>query len=64
MPDDVIRNFENIKLLNPEDASVVAVATSRAVEEEVVADEELLEDTESAEPEVISKGKSDEESEG
>ena len=55
--------FENLKLLNPEDASVVAVAMSRAVEEEEVTDE-LLETDEAAEPEVISKSKSEEESEG
>ena len=56
-------NTDNIKILNAEDASVVGVTTSRAEEEEEVVDE-LLEDTDEAEPEVIGKGKSEEESEG
>jgi large subunit ribosomal protein L25 len=56
--------FENIKILNSEDASVAAVTTSRAVEEDEETAEELLEETESAEPELIGKGKSEEESEG
>ena len=56
-------NAENIKILNAEDASVIAVTTSRAEEVEET-DELLEEETDSAEPEVIGKGKSEEESEG
>lgn len=51
--------FENITILNPEDASVVAVTAARAIEEEEA--EEVLEEEESAEPEVIGKGKTEEE---
>ena len=57
-------NTDNIKILNAEDASVVAVTTSRAEEEEEEIVDELLEDADGAEPEVIGKGKSEEESEG
>jgi large subunit ribosomal protein L25 len=53
--------FENITILNPEDTSVVSVTTARAVE--TAAEEELLEGEESAEPEVIGKGKSEDEEE-
>ena len=56
-------NTDNIKILNSEDASVVAITTSRAADDEEVTDE-LLDEEESAEPEVIGKGKSEEESEG
>ena len=51
----------NITILNPEDTSVVSVTTARAVE--TAAEEELLEGEESAEPEVIGKGKSEDEEE-
>lgn len=54
--------FENIKILNPEDTTIIAVTAPRAEEVEETADL-LEEETESAEPEVISKGKSEEESE-
>jgi large subunit ribosomal protein L25 len=50
--------FENITFLNPEDTTVAAVTTARSLEEEET--EELLEDEESVEPEVIGKGKSEE----
>lgn len=53
--------LENIKILNTEDTSLVSVTTARVVEEET--EEEEILDEEVAEPEVISKGKS-EESEG
>lgn len=53
-------SFENIKILNPQDASVVAVSTARAEEEEVATDE-ILEPTEAAQPEVIGKSKSEDE---
>lgn len=53
--------YENVKILNSEDAAVVAVTVTRvAVEEEVEAEEF---ETEAAEPEVIGKGKAEEESE-
>jgi len=52
-------SMENIKILNSEDAMIIAVVAPRA-EEEVEAEEaETLETT--AEPEVISKSKSEEE---
>jgi len=50
--------FENITILNPEDTNVVSITASReelAEETDVVAD-----DTEISEPEVITKGKSEE----
>lgn len=53
---------ENIKILNTEDASIVAVMAPREEEEEEIEEEEIL-DEETVEPEVIGKGKS-EESEG
>jgi large subunit ribosomal protein L25 len=53
--------FEDITLLNSEDAAVIGVITARAVEEGTEVDE-LAED-EVVEPEVISKGKSEEETE-
>lgn len=56
-------NTENLTILNAEDASVVAVTTSRAAEEDEEADE-LLDDGDAAQPEVIGKSKSEEESEG
>lgn len=56
-------SFENITILNPADASVVAVTAARAEEEEPT--EELAEeDADSTEPEVISKGSTEEETEG
>jgi len=57
-------SFENIKILNPEDSTVVAISAPKAEEEEVP--EDILEETEDseAEPEVIGKSKSEEESEG
>ena len=54
-------SFENIKILNPQDASVVAVSTARAEEEEEVTTDEVLEPTEAAQPEVIGKSKSEDE---
>ena len=56
--------FENITLLNPEDTSVVAVMAPKAEEEEEEVTDELLEDAENAEPELVGKSKSEEESEG
>lgn len=51
--------IENITILNPEDTNIVSITTSRAVDEET-SDADLLTDGESAEPEVIGKGKSEE----
>ncbi|MDX1700355.1 MAG: 50S ribosomal protein L25 [Melioribacteraceae bacterium] len=56
--------FENISILNSGDTSIVSIAAARTEEVEAEASEEVLEETESAEPEVIGKGKSEEESEG
>jgi len=56
--------FENITILNSADVSVVAVVAPRAEEEEETTDELVAEDTDSTEPEVINKAKSEEESEG
>lgn len=53
--------FENITILNHEDSTVVSVATPRVEEVDEVEDE--IEDAESAEPEVIAKGKTEEEEE-
>ena len=56
--------FENITLLNSEDSNVVSVVAPRAeeeVEEEVETDE--IDSDEPVEPEVIAKGKSEEEDE-
>ena len=50
-------SYENVEILNSEDAAVVAVIAPRAEEVE----EEALEEEEMAEPEVIGKGKSEEE---
>ncbi len=49
-------NFENIKILNPEDTIVVSVVHPK-VEKEEEPTEELLEGEEAKEPEVIEKGK-------
>lgn len=56
--------FEELTILNPEETSIVSIAAARAEEVEPEETDELLEETESAEPEVIGKGKSEEESEG
>jgi len=56
-------SFENLILLNPEETNVVSVTVARA-EEEVEETEEVLEEAEMAEPEVITKGKQEEETEG
>ncbi len=54
--------FENIKILNSDDTSVVSVVQPRAEEEEETEEgDETVVASETAEPEVISKGKSDEE---
>jgi len=55
-------SFENIKLLQHEDVSVVGVIPQRVIEEPTV-EEEVLETEETTEPEVIGKGKSEEETE-
>lgn len=52
--------YENIKILNAEDAAVVAVTVTRVTVEEEEVEEEAVE-AEAAEPEVIGKGKADEE---
>ncbi len=54
-------DFENIKILNSEDTSVVSVVQPRAEEEETEDDDEAVDTSETAEPEVISKGKPEEE---
>ena len=54
--------FENIKILNSEDASVVAITAPRAEEEETT--EDILEETDSTQPDVVGKEKSEDESEG
>ncbi len=63
---DVIKvadlSYENIKILNPEDTTIIAITAPRIEEEEETADI-LADETESAEPEVITKGKAEEESE-
>ncbi|MCB0743966.1 MAG: 50S ribosomal protein L25 [Ignavibacteriae bacterium] len=55
-------SYENITILNSEDTSVVAVTAIKEEEEDKA--DELLGDDEEKQPEVIGKGKSDEESEG
>ena len=52
-------NLENVKIITPEDVVIVTVAAPKAAAEE--AGEGLEEGEESAEPEVIGKGKSEEE---
>ncbi len=54
-------SYENIKILNNEDALVVTIAAKRA--EEVTEEALELDTDEVAQPEVISKGKSEEEGE-
>jgi large subunit ribosomal protein L25 len=55
-------NIENITILNPEDSVIISV-THPKVEKEPVAEEETIEEEEQTEPEVIGKGKSEEEEE-
>ena len=54
-------NYEGLNILN-EPESIIASVTHPKVEKEVVVEEQLKEkkDEESAEPEVISKGKTEE----
>ena len=55
-------SIENLNLLNPTDAIIVTVSHQKVVEEEVeVVDELAEEEEETAEPEVIGKGKPEEE---
>ena len=54
--------YENVKILNPQDAAVVGVVSARGIEEEE-AEADELEGDELTEPEVIGKGKSEEETE-
>ena len=54
-------SIENLTLLNPTDAIVVTVSHQKVVEEEVEVIDELAEEEETAEPEVIGKGKPEEE---
>lgn len=56
-------NIENVTFLNPGDAIIVAVSHQKVVEEEVEVTEELAEGEEPTEPEVIGKGKPEEEEE-
>ena len=54
-------SIENLNLLNPTDAIIVTVSHQKVVEEEVEVVDELAEEEETAEPEVIGKGKPEEE---
>ena len=54
-------SIENLSLLNPTDAIVVTVSHQKVIEEEVEVVDELAEEEETAEPEVIGKGKPEEE---
>lgn len=54
--------FENVKILTTQDAAVVAVTVTKVVVEEEEVVEEAV-DAEAAEPEVIGKGKTEEEEE-
>lgn len=54
-------NFENINIINDEDTVIVAVTHPKVEAEPVVAEEGAVEGEESAEPEVIGKGKADKE---
>jgi large subunit ribosomal protein L25 len=57
-------NLENVKILNAETVILASVIAPRAIEEpEEAVEDEILSD-EPAEPEVIGKGKSEEENEG
>lgn len=53
--------FENIEILNDEEAVIVSVAHPKVEAEPVAAEEEAIEGEESAEPEVITKGKAEKE---
>lgn len=55
-------SFEGVKILTPEDTLVASVSVPREIEEEET-EEQLLGTDEPAEPEVISKGKAEEEEE-
>jgi len=56
-------SYENITILNSVDTRIISVAAAREEEEEEVATELLETEDEGAEPELINKGKSEEESE-
>ena len=56
-------DYENITILNHEDATVITVGAPRVEEEEVVEEVEGEVEEETAEPEVIAKGKTEEEKE-
>jgi hypothetical protein len=57
-------NIENVKILNAETVILASVIAPRTIEEpEEAVEDEILSD-EPAEPEVIGKGKSDEDDEG
>ena len=53
--------FENIEILNDEDTVIVSVTHPKVEAEPVAVEEEAIEGEESAEPEVIGKGKADKE---
>lgn len=53
--------FENLKIMNGEDVLVVAVQKARGMDEDAAAGDEDAIETEAAEPEVIAKGKTEEE---
>jgi large subunit ribosomal protein L25 len=55
--------FENIEIINDEDTVIVAVSHPKVEAEPVAATEGVVEGEESAEPEVIGKGKTDKEEE-
>ena len=54
-------NFENIEIINDEDTVIVSVTHPKVEAEPVAAEEGEIEGEESAEPEVIGKGKADKE---
>ena len=56
-------NFENIEIINDEDTVIVSVTHPKVEAEPVAAEEGEIEGEESAEPEVIGKGKADKEEE-
>ncbi|MGA8263493.1 MAG: 50S ribosomal protein L25 [Ignavibacteriaceae bacterium] len=53
--------FENIEVLNDEDTVIISVTHPKVEAEPVVAEEGVVEGEESAEPELIGKGKADKE---
>lgn len=53
--------FENIEVLNDEDTVIISVTHPKVETEPVVAEEGVVEGEESAEPELIGKGKADKE---